>query len=47
MGEMPPVGDIPLLTQLWVDVAAVLVGAFLPFFVRGKFDISIWWSALS
>ena len=26
---------------LWIDVVAVLVGAFLPFFVRGKFDISI------
>ena len=26
---------------LWIDVAAVLVGAFLPFFVRGRFDISI------
>lgn len=26
---------------LWLDVAAVLVGAFLPFFVRGDFDISI------
>lgn len=26
---------------LWLDVAAVLVGAFLPFFIRGKFDISI------
>lgn len=26
---------------IWVDVAAVLVGAFLPFFIRGKFDISI------
>ena len=26
---------------LWIDVAAVLVGAFLPFFIRGRFDISI------
>ena len=26
---------------LWLDVAAVLVGAFLPFFIRGKFDKSI------
>ena len=26
---------------IWLDVAAVLVGAFLPFFIRGKFDISI------
>ena len=26
---------------LWIDVAAVLIGAFLPFFVRGSFDISI------
>ena len=26
---------------IWIDVAAVLVGAFLPFFVRGKFDYSI------
>lgn len=26
---------------LWIDVVAVLVGAFLPFFIRGKFDISI------
>ena len=26
---------------LWLDVAAVLVGAFLPFFLRGNFDISI------
>lgn len=26
---------------LWLDVAAVLVGAFLPFFIRGSFDISI------
>ena len=26
---------------LWIDVAAVLIGAFLPFFVRGRFDISI------
>lgn len=26
---------------IWADVAAVLVGAFLPFFIRGKFDISI------
>lgn len=26
---------------IWMDVAAVLVGAFLPFFVRGKFDISV------
>lgn len=26
---------------IWVDVAAVLVGAFLPFFARGRFDISI------
>lgn len=26
---------------LWLDVAAVLVGAFLPFFIRGNFDKSI------
>ena len=26
---------------LWIDVVAVLVGAFLPFFIRGRFDISI------
>lgn len=26
---------------IWLDTAAVLVGAFLPFFIRGKFDISI------
>ena len=26
---------------IWIDVAAVLVGAFLPFFVRGNFDHSI------
>ncbi len=26
---------------IWLDVAAVLVGAFLPFIIRGKFDISI------
>ena len=26
---------------IWLDVAAVLVGAFLPFFIRGKFDISV------
>lgn len=26
---------------IWIDVAAVLVGAFLPFFIRGKFDVSI------
>ena len=26
---------------LWIDVATVLVGAFLPFFIRGRFDISI------
>ena len=26
---------------IWLDVVAVLVGAFLPFFIRGKFDISI------
>ena len=26
---------------LWLDAVAVLVGAFLPFFIRGKFDISI------
>ncbi len=26
---------------LWLDVAAVLVGAFLPFFIRGNFDYSI------
>ena len=26
---------------IWLDIAAVLVGAFLPFFIRGKFDISI------
>ncbi|MBQ7504373.1 MAG: low temperature requirement protein A [Ruminococcus sp.] len=26
---------------IWLDVVAVLVGAFLPFFVRGKFDASI------
>ena len=26
---------------IWIDIAAVLVGAFLPFFIRGKFDHSI------
>lgn len=26
---------------IWLDTAAVLVGAFLPFFIRGRFDISI------
>ncbi len=26
---------------LWLDAAAVFVGAFLPFFIRGNFDISI------
>ncbi len=26
---------------IWADVAAVLLGAFLPFFIRGKFDASI------
>ena len=26
---------------IWIDVAAVLVGAFLPFFIRGNFDHSI------
>ncbi|GHV97810.1 hypothetical protein lacNasYZ03_18960 [Lactobacillus nasalidis] len=26
---------------IWMDAVAVLVGAFLPFFVRGHFDISI------
>ena len=26
---------------IWLDAVAVLVGAFLPFFIRGKFDISI------
>ncbi len=26
---------------IWLDVTAVLVGAFLPFFIRGKFDISV------
>lgn len=26
---------------IWLDTAAVLVGAFLPFFIRGNFDISI------
>ena len=26
---------------MWMDIAAVLVGAFLPFFIRGDFDISI------
>ena len=26
---------------IWMDVAAVLVGAFLPFIIRGNFDISI------
>lgn len=26
---------------IWLDIAAVLVGAFLPFFIRGKFDIEI------
>lgn len=26
---------------IWMDVSAVLVGAFLPFFIRGNFDISI------
>lgn len=28
-------------TVLWLDAVAVLVGAFLPFFIRGNFDISI------
>ena len=28
-------------TVIWMDVSAVLVGAFLPFFIRGRFDISI------
>lgn len=28
-------------TVLWIDTVAVLVGAFLPFFIRGKFDIRI------
>ncbi len=32
-------GPGPLV--IWLDVAAVLVGAFLPFFIRGRFDISI------
>ncbi|MBQ9227918.1 MAG: low temperature requirement protein A [Eubacterium sp.] len=32
-------GTIALV--LWLDTVAVLVGAFLPFFIRGKFDISI------
>ncbi len=27
--------------MIWMDVSAVLVGAFLPFFIRGRFDISI------
>lgn len=31
----------PRQIVLWIDVAAVLVGAFLPFFIRGRFDISI------
>lgn len=26
---------------IWMDAVAVLVGAFLPFFIRGKFDASI------
>ena len=26
---------------IWLDIAAVLAGAFLPFFIRGHFDISI------
>lgn len=26
---------------IWLDVAAVIVGAFLPFFIRGKFDIRV------
>lgn len=26
---------------IWLDIAAVLTGAFLPFFIRGHFDISI------
>lgn len=26
---------------MWIDIAAVLVGAFLPFFIRGHFDIRI------
>lgn len=26
---------------IWLDLAAVLTGAFLPFFIRGRFDISI------
>lgn len=26
---------------IWLDIAAVLTGAFLPFFIRGKFDIGI------
>ncbi len=26
---------------IWIDVAAVLIGAFLPFFVRGRFDSHI------
>ncbi|MDO5815167.1 MAG: low temperature requirement protein A [Methanobrevibacter sp.] len=31
------------LTQyvIWINVVAVLTGAFLPFFIRGKFDKSI------
>lgn len=31
----------PGFAVIWIDAAAVLVGAFLPFFVRGNFDISI------
>lgn len=26
---------------IWIDIAAVLAGAFLPFFIRGKFDAGI------
>lgn len=26
---------------IWMDIIAVLVGAFLPFFIRGRFDISV------
>jgi len=31
----------PAGTIIWIDVIAVLIGAFLPFFMRGDFDISI------
>lgn len=26
---------------VWIDIAAVLLGAFLPFFIRGNFDIKV------